>query len=427
MGNVAALRILGAIIALLVGLRLLLACLAEYDARRRAAESFKLLRTEQHLRVEQHALALKTRQGELELGRSGYRNFTVERIDRNENQSGSVSSFYLTPRDGKVLPFFQPGQFLTFRLRIPNQPKDVVRCYSLSDAYDPQRYRISVKKVPDGLVSGYLHEEINEGDILDVRKPSGKFFADLADPTPIVLIAGGVGVTPLLSMCNSIIEQQPEREIYFFFANQNGDEVVQREHLEALCQSRANFHLAFCYSLPTERDAALVGSTVGGSVLHRAGYMNLALLQEILPSGAQESYPFYICGPGPMMDAVEGSLATWKVPAENVHLEAFGAKSVAAIKPAAVGAEAAASELQVCFKKSQKTVTWSSESGSLLELAEKNGIVLESGCCVGDCGTCQVPVRSGEVEYLRDPSENPEAGSCLLCIAVPKTDLDLDA
>ena len=138
---------------------------------------------------------------------SGYRDFVVQhRVVEDAN--GAVCSFYLAPADGHPLPSYAPGQYLTFTLQVPDPaggpPRDVVRCYSLSDRPHPERYRITVKRVPApptrpdlpaGVASNHLHDRIVEGARLSVRAPTGHFH--LVDGRlPIVLIAGGIGITP---------------------------------------------------------------------------------------------------------------------------------------------------------------------------------------------------------------------------------------
>jgi hypothetical protein len=158
-----------------------------------------------------------------ELSWNGFRKF---KIQKKVPEAPGVHSFYLVPHDGKKLPPFEPGQYLTFQLKLPNEPKPVIRCYSLSDTpIDPDHYRVSIKKVPPprdkpelppGRSSTFFNEILKEGDILDVKAPSGHFFMDMNKATPVVLIGGGIGITPVMSMLNSIVESGVKREAYFF-------------------------------------------------------------------------------------------------------------------------------------------------------------------------------------------------------------------
>jgi len=147
-------------------------------------------------------------------------------------EARDVCSFYLAPHDGKPLPRFLPGQYLTFQLRPPGQAKPIVRCYSLSDRPGvPERYRVTIKRVaappdkkeiPPGVASNYFHDHLQVGDILDVKAPAGQFVLDLQATTPVVFLAGGVGVTPLLSMINALAEARSSREVWFSTACATG-------------------------------------------------------------------------------------------------------------------------------------------------------------------------------------------------------------
>ena len=139
---------------------------------------------------------------------NGTRKFAVS---RKVTEAAGVCSFYLTPHDGKPLPLFRPGQFLTFRIRIAGQEQR--RCYSLSSAPDSSSYRITIKRVPApgdqpelpaGVVSNHFHDQVHEGDLLDVEAPRGSFTLERKDRLPLVFLAGGVGVTPFISMVSAM-------------------------------------------------------------------------------------------------------------------------------------------------------------------------------------------------------------------------------
>jgi ferredoxin-NADP reductase len=319
-----------------------------------------------------------------------------------------------------------PGQYLTFQLHIPGQPKPVVRCYSLSDRPgDPNYYRVTIKKLkpppdkkdaPPGLVSNHFHDRIKVGDIVDVKAPSGQFCLDLTRTTPVAFIAGGVGITPLLSMLNTVAIQQPTREVWFFYGVSHGGEHIMREHLEKLSREMSSLHLNVCYSAASAEDQH-------DKRFHHGERVSLDLLKRLLPSNELD---FYICGPPPMMSVMVEGLKTWSVPAERIFFEAFGPATFK--KPALqAGGSTTTAALKIHFARSGKTCAWNAEAGSLLELAEKNGVTIDSGCRAGNCGTCLVAIQSGEVNYLHEPGAAVESGSCLTCIAVPKTALTLDA
>ncbi len=366
---------------------------------------------------------------------AGYRSFHVERKVL-EDATAQVCSFYLVPDDKKPLPAFMPGQFLTFQLDIPSPQggtQAVIRCYSLSDAPHADSYRISVKRAPapadsqfpPGVSSNYLHDHVGVGSQLQVRAPAGHFYIDQSD-APVVLIGGGIGITPMLSMLNWCLTAQPGRELWLFYGVRNRAELVMQAHLQALAAHHANFHLHLCLSNP---QAGELDMHHAGPVQHHHSRVDVALLRRLLPL---KPYHFYLCGPTTLLQSLVPALEDWGVPEGRIHFEAFGPASIPR-KNAASAKRAAAqgSDLQgavlVTFAKSGQQLAWEPGMGSLLEFAENHGVAVSSGCRAGGCGSCQTPIRSGEVAYTQAPDFDPEPGSCLLCVCTPKTAVTLEA
>ena len=359
---------------------------------------------------------------QLNLSWNGFRKFKV--VSKVEETS-DITSFYLAPHDGKELPEFLPGQFLTFQIPVPTQPHPVIRCYSLSDSpFHPERYRVSIKRVPaprneptapPGLVSNYFHDSLNENDIVDIKAPSGHFHLSMTKKFPVVLLAGGVGITPLLSMLNAITEMGSQREVWFFLGVRNKKDHVMKEHLEMVARENENVRLRVFYSAPGETD-------VLDEDYHVKGRVNVENLKTILPSS---NFDYYICAPPPMVKDLRKDLADWGVPKKNIHFEAFGPATVKGCK--AEPGKASGVKINIQFEKSGKTLVWDSKSESLLDFAELNGISIDSGCRAGNCGTCLTAIKHGKVELVGEPGSEPEAGSCLTCISIPKEDLTLDA
>ena len=359
---------------------------------------------------------------QLNLSWNGFRKF---KVTSKEKETSDITSFYLAPHDGKELPEFLPGQFLTFQIPVPTQPHPVIRCYSLSDSpFHPERYRVSIKRVPaprneptapPGLVSNYFHDFLNENDIVDIKAPSGHFHLSMAKKFPVVLLAGGVGITPLLSMLNAITEMGSQREVWFFLGVRNKKDHVMKEHLEMVARENENVRLRVFYSAPGETD-------VLDEDYHVKGRVNVENLKTILPSS---NFDYYICAPPPMVKDLRKDLADWGVPKKNIHFEAFGPATVKGCK--AEPGKASGVKINIQFEKSGKTLVWDSKSESLLDFAELNGISIDSGCRAGNCGTCLTAIKHGKVELVGEPGSEPEAGSCLTCISIPKEDLTLDA
>lgn len=355
---------------------------------------------------------------------SGYRNF---RVDRKviEDAARSVCSFYLVPEDAQPLPPFLPGQFLTFRLDVPGTTttEQIIRCYSLSDAPRANGYRISVKRAvppkdsdaPPGRSSSFLHDHVAVGSRLQVRAPSGHFHIDRGD-APVVLIGGGIGITPMLSMLNWSLHEQPGREVWLFYGVRNGRELVMKSHLEQLAAAHPSFRLRFCFSAPLPEEVA-------GRDYHFAGRIDVRTLRMELPL---KPYHFYICGPTPLMEGLVPALEEWGVPEAHIHFEAFGPASIKRKPAAAQQAVTTQGDIIVTFARSGKQFQWQPDAGSLLEFAEANGIAVDSGCRAGGCGSCQTTITSGEVSYGQPPEFDPEPGSCLLCTCIPKTSVTLE-
>ena len=365
-----------------------------------------------------------------ELSWQGFRKFKVE---KKEEEGGDICSFYLRPHDDRALPPFQPGQYLTFRLNIPGQLKHTIRCYSLSCGPDITQYRVSIKKIPPprdqpdiapGLVSNHFHNTINQGDILDIKAPSGHFFLDTSKPHPVVLIGGGIGLTPVLSMLEDIIVKEWRTEVWFFYGVRNKSDHIMSDYLRGLVSGIDNIHLVVCYSNPSDGD-------VEGENYDAAARVGVDLFKNLLPSN---NYHYYFCGPPPMMNSLFEDLRAWDIPEAHLHYEAFGPATVKKKQEADVQtteetgkSSKNSTERTVKFNKSNVTAKWTADSGSLLDLAEKHNVDIEFGCRAGNCGACVTAIIKGDVEYLSEPGEMPEAGSCLACVSTPKGDLEFDA
>jgi ferredoxin-NADP reductase len=220
----------------------------------------------------------------------------------------------MRPHDGKPLPGFKPGQYLTFQLNIPGKDKPTVRCYSLSDGPRGEYYRVSIKRcpaprgkpdIPPGLSSNFFHDHVKEGDILDVRAPGGHFFLDLEATGPIVLIGGGIGITPVLSMLNTLVADGTlKRQVHFFLGVRNSKDHPMKAHLEELNKLHDNLTLHVCYSGPEDKD-------VKDRDYQHGERVSIDLFKRVLPSN---NFDFYLCGPPPMMESVVPGLEEWGVP-----------------------------------------------------------------------------------------------------------------
>lgn len=353
---------------------------------------------------------------------TGWRKFRVISVMA---ETEAIKSFYLAPHDKKPLPPFLPGQHVAVQVKPTDRHESLIRCYSLSCAPNDEFYRISVRREgprpeqpdrPSGLMSTYLHSSLKDGDFIDLKSPSGAFSLDLGRHTPIVLIGGGIGITPVFSMLDSIVGQKSSREVWFFAGMRNRLDHPMRMQLKTYADQYENLRLMVCYSNPTE-DCCL------GEDYHHHGFVSVDVLRSALPSN---NYDFYFCGPPGMMESLHSGLQSWGIPADRLHYEAFGPATVGKHTPL-TDEPARAGSFQVKFLRSNKVLAWEPTNGSLLDLADRHGIRVESGCRAGNCGTCMTAIRTGEVDYPLPPGEMPDDGACLLCTAVPRSDLELDA
>lgn len=234
-------------------------------------------------------------------------------------ESDVITSFYLKPEDGGKVSSFIPGQYVTVQINIEGETYTHNRQYSLSDAPGKEYYRISVKKekgvdTPDGKVSNYLHEHVKEGDMLPVSAPAGDFVLNMDSTLPVVLISGGVGITPMMSMLNTLIEQDSKRNVCFVHAAINSNTHAMKEHVEAVDNEYEQVKAYTCYSAPTEKDLEMKN-------FDKEGFVEREWLQTIIPTTEAE---FYFCGPIPFMKHINAVLTDLGVKQEHIHYEFFG-------------------------------------------------------------------------------------------------------
>jgi nitric oxide dioxygenase len=250
---------------------------------------------------------------------SGWADFKKFKVVKKVIESEIITSFYLQPEDGAPVPAFIPGQYITIRLEIPGETHLFNRQYSLSDAANGEFFRISVKRESDGknplgAVSNYLHDYINVDDTLEVTAPAGDFTLEPYNDTPVYLLSGGVGITPLLSMLKTLSKVQPERRTTFIHASRNGaahaffDEVM--DAVDTMKSGRA----LFVYEKPTDAD-----------ILERKfqfdGYVTEDIIRSINPD---MNGIYYVCGPVPFMKAVITLLGNLGIADDSIRFEFFG-------------------------------------------------------------------------------------------------------
>lgn len=356
-----------------------------------------------------------------EAKRDAWRDYRVVRI---HDESDVIRSFYLEPADGDGLFQYQPGQYLTIKAPAGAADAPLIRTYTLSSAPADRLYRISVKREPaaspdvaPGAVSNHLHDTWKPGDIIQAKAPRGDFTLDASELRPAVLIAGGVGITPMVSMARHIavegVRTRHARPLTVFHAAKTTS--ARAFHTALRRQEAASGGTMRYFSLVSE---AGPGETAGAD-FNGTGRITAGILQQTLPL---DDYDFYLCGPPRFMQAMYDILRELGVRDTRIYAEAFGPASIT--RQADPGAPVAApvdeaDQAVIKFTTSQFEQGWAQGDGTLLEFAEAHGLAPEYGCRSGACGSCAVKLNAGVVAYRNAPTAAHGDDEVLICCAVP--------
>jgi ferredoxin-NADP reductase/predicted pyridoxine 5'-phosphate oxidase superfamily flavin-nucleotide-binding protein/ferredoxin len=338
------------------------------------------------------------------------------KVTKIVQESRSVRSFHLQPDDGAGLLPHLAGQHLPIRVEVPGADRPLIRTYTLSVAPSDDVYRISVKR--EGAVSSHLHDAIRVGDLIQARAPEGQFTIDAHEARPAVLLAGGIGITPLLAMLRQVVyeglRRQRMRPVFLVqAARSKQDRPFDREIAELVAAARGAVTWVRVLGDPAGAEE--------GTDYEATGRIDMALLSRFLPFG---DYDFYLCGPPAFTQALYDGLRGYGIGDGRIHAESFGPSSLSRTSDTGVAAPARGSPpstrpVPVMFMESLKEARWTPESGSLLQLAEARGLAPEFSCREGTCGTCRTRLLEGEVSYLKEPTASVAAGEVLICCAVP--------
>lgn len=349
------------------------------------------------------------------------------RVANIYTETPNVKTFrVVNPGDGE-LPFtYQAGQFLTLGVNIHDKP--VKRAYSIaSHPCERDALELTIKREDHGLVSRYMHDVVREGDLLDVEAANGNLtFAGLEDK-PIVLIGGGVGITPLMSVIRCMISCGMKNEIYLLYACKTLSDFMFRDELEFLRKRHSNLKITVAVDN--------LEGTFSGAFQGR-------LTQEVITKAVPDisSARIHLCGPTPMMQSIRKYLSALQVPDDQIKTEAFStlpastkapaAASVAAPAASSATTSAAAAGTTLAFKKAGKTLPILPDK-TILETAEEAGIdpPLPFQCRVGTCGVCKLKLLSGEVDMEVQEAlseEDKKQGLILTCQAKAKSNLEIE-
>lgn len=337
------------------------------------------------------------------------------RVVRVADESHNIRSFYLQAADGAGVPRFDAGQHLPVRISLEGQKAPSIRTYSVSSAPSDDFLRISVKR--DGLVSSHLHDRIEVAQQIEARAPQGHFTVQAAERRPLVLLAAGVGVTPLLSMLREVVYQglrmSRMRPVWLVQSARTVADLAFREEIDELVKRAAGKVKVLRLVSQPPTDGA-------GQGYDATGRIDVALLKQLL---ALDDYDYYLCGPGSFTQSLYDGLRKLRIPDDRIHAETFGPSTLVrdaeVSVPAAPQVPASSESVKILFASSGKEARWEPGSGTLLELAEARGLSPEFSCRGGSCGTCKTRLSQGQVHYLNSPAEPVAEDEVLICCAVP--------
>ena len=331
------------------------------------------------------------------------------RVTRVVDESSVIRSFHLEPADGLAVPSFVAGQYLPIRLALPGGAKPLQRTYTISSAPGDAGLRLSVKR--QGAASTHLHEHVAVGDVIEALGPRGHFVIDAQSRRPAVLIGAGVGITPMLAFLRHIVAEgfrhrrtRPVHLIQVAHDSSVRAFGAELDELEARAKGAVHAHL-------------VLGQ--GGTDVQR-GPLTMEHLKRWLPF---DDHEFYLCGPGGFMQAIYDGLRELGVRDGRIHAEAFGPASLRRrpddAAPAVPPPAPAATQAIVLFTRSGAEAAWTPAQGTLLELAEAQGLSPPYSCRAGHCGSCNTPLRSGRVTYAEPTAWQTGEGEVLICCARP--------
>ncbi len=353
--------------------------------------------------------------------RPAWSGFRPLRVSEKIHESRNVVSLVLEPADGLPMAAALAGQFVVLRFG-SDSPQSSMRSYSLSGEPGASAYRVSIKREAAGIVSQYVFDKVEVGDIVEASAARGTFTLKEGD-TPVVLLSAGIGVTPVLAMLHALAADASTREIWWLYGTRSSQDHPFADETRQLLKGLARYHSYVCYSSPDPKDRPHVD-------FDAVGHLNKRVLQDLkLPRDGD----FYLCGPPSFMTELSANLVELGVDAGRIHTEVFGSApsttpgiAAQSREPPHVPAGPPGTGELVTFARSGLSVHWSPTFGSLLELAEACDVPVRWSCRTGVCHTCESGLVAGTICYQPDPVDAPADGNVLICCSQPNTDVVVD-
>jgi ring-1,2-phenylacetyl-CoA epoxidase subunit PaaE len=321
---------------------------------------------------------------------------------------------------------FKAGQHLTLRATINGE--EVRRNYSLCTAPDESDWMVTVKRIGGGLFSNWVGDNLEPGDMVDVMPPHGSFTSDFdpAQSRHLVGIAGGSGITPVMSLIKTVLRCEPDSRFTLLYGNRDSSSVIFLEALAGLKDKYLGRFELYHFLDAEEQDIELFNG-----MLDRVRCDDAIL--SLVPDAAEVS-DWFICGPGPMMDAAEGALLDRNIPKDRIHIERFTADRPAeAVAREIAELQTKAEGVTVSVTLDGRTRKVAFTAGNILDSARASGLPAPFACKAGVCATCRAKVVSGKVEMAARyglTDEEVADGYVLTCQSVPLGDgvaVDYDA
>ncbi len=323
-----------------------------------------------------------------------------------------------------VMYFFKPGQFITLELEIDGQ--QVMRSYTISSSPSvPYSFSVTIKRVSDGLVSNWIHDNLVEGFELAVHGPVGEFNNIDYPAEKVLLLSGGVGITPLMSMSRWCFDTNSAVDMAFVHSARTPKDIIYRRELEYMDSRIPSFNLSIICE----------GYDIGESWCGYTGYLNSNMLHLITPDFMERE--IFCCGPAAYMSAIKTILKESGFPMERYHEESFGSSPEEVMDDAVEQAEFAQDQLNNIDESALHLVEFTKTGkGSQIvpgetvhEAAAKVGLHIPKACGMGICGTCKVYKKSGEVVMTHNggiTDSDVEEGYILSCCSVPQGDVAVE-
>jgi len=336
------------------------------------------------------------------------------------DETHDVKTFVLSPREPRLFAY-APGQFLTFSFEIGGET--IHRCYTISSTPTrPHAVSFTVKRVPGGPVSNWLHDNLKPGDTVRALGPMGDFSCFQHPAPKYLLLSGGSGITPMMSMARTFHDLAEPRDVAFVHSARTPADIVFRSELETM----ARLDKGFGFHAVCEADAP--DETRAGP----KGRLSLDILRQVVPDFMDRE--IFVCGPKPYMDAVKAMLQGAGFDMARHHQESFdfgelseGEQAAAAEAEKDLDAAPAGGvrTFRVEFAKTRRVLECP-ENETVLDAARKAGIRLPSSCAKGLCGTCKSKLTKGTVSMTHAGGirqREIDAGMALLCCSKPTSDL----